>query len=526
MANTDLAIRIATILDSTGLKKADKAVGGLQKSVKSLGKSLGVALSVGTVVAFGKASVKAFADAEKANVRLARNVQNLGLGFATKQIQANLDKISASSGIAGETLVSAFEPLISVTGSVTKSLDLLNIALDGSVSTGIDLATVAQDIANAFVGNVKGLKKYNLGLTQAELSVMSFADIQKKLNNQFRGSNAAYLETYAGKMQILGEAATTAQETIGKGLVDALMAISGNTDIQGLISDIDAFAQDLAATLVEVGKLIKPIVDSLKGLIGLLKQGGTVDVNISPAEQFRREMNNRKPLYGPETVVNAYQNAASQRKAAQDSAKAEAAAAKRARELANLTKKNTAELKKQAALKKAQGIFDLDKIQAVAALQGQITEDEKLRLHLQLALLMGNDEQAKALSEKLAASQLKTQGLATALKDLPTEINPFKDWVSDLDKTLQKLREIAAFTQPGGSSERPGLPSMSPTVASLVTGATTGIAGSNSAGDVYITVNGSVLSEQDLVDAVQNGLNYNALAGKRSDIGRIAGMFG
>jgi hypothetical protein len=139
---------------------------------------------------------------------------------------------------------------------------------------------------------------------------------------------------------------------------------------------------------------------------------------------------------------------------------------------------------------------------------------------------MGNDEAAKALSEKLAASQLKTQGLATALKDLPTEINPFKDWVNDLDKTLQKLREIAIFNKPGGSSQRENLPSLSPTVASLVTGAVTGSAGSTSAGDVYITVNGSVLSEQDLVDAVQNGLNYNALAGKRSDIGRIAGMFG
>jgi hypothetical protein len=67
---------------------------------------------------------------------------------------------------------------------------------------------------------------------------------------------------------------------------------------------------------------------------------------------------------------------------------------------------------------------------------------------------------------------------------------------------------------------------LTPTVSSLVSGAVTGGAGSTSAGDVYITVNGSVLSEQDLVDAVQNGLNYNALAGKRSDIGRIAGMFG
>jgi hypothetical protein len=451
-----MSILINIASEFTGKKafdKAEKSTKRLDLSVKKLGKSLGIALSVGAVTAFGKASVRAFAEAEKANVRLAKSIENLGLGFATKQIQANLDKISASSGIAGETLVQAFQPLISVTGSVTKSLELLNLALDVSASTGVDLATVTQDLANAYVGNVKGLKKYNLGLAQAELTTMSFADIQKKLTNQFKGSNAAYLETYAGKMQVLAEAAGRAQETIGKGLIDALMAITGSTDIQDLISDIDTFAEDLAATLVEVGKLIKPIVDTLKGLIGLLKQGGTVDVNVSPAEQFRQEMNKRKPIYGPENVVTAYQNAAAQRKSAAAAAKAEADAAKRAKQLLALQQKQLMEQKKQAALKKAQGIFDLDKIQVIAALQGKISEDEKLRLQLQLALLQGNEEYAKKLSEQLALSQYKTQGLAFALADLPKDINPFKAWILDLDLIEAKLR--ALNLNPGGGTPSP-----------------------------------------------------------------------
>ena len=115
--------------------------------------------------------------------------------------------------------------------------------------------------------------------------------------------------------------------------------------------------------------------------------------------------------------------------------------------------------------------------------------------------------------------------MARNLASLPDAKNPFASWSAYLDMIIEKARLAAAFGGSGGSSQR-DLVGLTPTVSSLVTGAVTGGAGSPSAGDVYITVNGSVLSEQDLVSAVQNGLNYNALAGKRSDIGRIAGMFG
>jgi hypothetical protein len=187
-------------------------------------------------------------------------------------------------------------------------------------------------------------------------------------------------------------------------------------------------------------------------------------------------------------------------------------------------KKNTAELKKQATAKKQNSLFDLEIIQRVAALQGKITEEEKLRLNLQLALLTGNEKVAADLAGKLADSIDKTGKLKLWLTTLPDANNPFKGWDAFLDSIITKAR-LAASIGGSGSSQR-DMTGLTPTVASLVTGAVTGGAGSTSAGDVYITVNGSVLSEQDLVDAVQNGLNYNALAGKKSDIGRIAGMFG
>ncbi len=152
MAQTDLAIRIATILDASGINKAGKAVDGFDKKLKGLGRTLGLTLSGAALVAFGKKSVTAFIQAEKANVRLATSIKNLGLSFAQAEIQANLDKISRSAGIAGEVLVDAIQPLLQATGSVVQSQKMLELALDVSAGSGVDLLTVTDDLAKAYIG--------------------------------------------------------------------------------------------------------------------------------------------------------------------------------------------------------------------------------------------------------------------------------------------------------------------------------------------------------------------------------------
>jgi hypothetical protein len=108
---------------------------------------------------------------------------------------------------------------------------------------------------------------------------------------------------------------------------------------------------------------------------------------------------------------------------------------------------------------------------------------------------------------------------------LPDAKNPFEAWSKFLDDIIAKAKFAASIGGNGSMARGESFATLTPTVQSLVAGGG-GSAGSSAAGDVYITVNGSVLSEQDLVLAVQSGLNYNSLAGKKSDIGRIAGMFG
>jgi hypothetical protein len=521
MAATDLAVRIATIFDSTGLKKADKGFSKLEKNAKSLGKSLGLALSTAAVVAYGKAAVKAFAEDEAAAQRLAVAVKNIGLSLFTQDVEDFIAKTESSAAILDDKLRPAMQALLTTTGSFTKSQELLNNAITISRASGVDLATVSQDLANGYVGITKGLKKYNTGLTQTELKTKSFSEVLGILLTNSAGAAEAYLGTTSYKLEALGVAASNAQEKIGMGLMDALAKLSGGTTTADAIKTIDNIASGINA-----------ITSAVAGAIGsLVKLYGWFDRTAKAISENYPDpfgVRDDKPKYKSPRMsspAGTWARTKQQREA-------EAAAAKRAKELAALQKKQvaatkalTAEQKKQAALKKAGTMFDLEQIGIIAALKGNISEEERLRLKLQLALITENDKEASALTLKLAQAQGLSKDLSAYLADLPAAKNPFASWSAYLDMIIEKARLAAAFGGSGGSSQR-DLTSLTPTVSALVTGAVTGGAGSTSAGDVYITVNGSVLSEQDLVSAVQNGLNYNALAGKRSDIGRIAGMFG
>jgi hypothetical protein len=144
MANTDLAIKIATTLDATGLNKADKAVNKFNKTVGRLGRNLGLALGTTAIIAYGKASVKAFAADEAAAKRLSTAVDNLGLSLSQSRVTSFVKDLETSSAIADDVLRPALQALLTTTGSLTKSQELLSNAIQISRASGIDLATVSE----------------------------------------------------------------------------------------------------------------------------------------------------------------------------------------------------------------------------------------------------------------------------------------------------------------------------------------------------------------------------------------------
>ena len=539
MATENVGIFIDSRADLKGFKQAETAAQQLNKIVKTLATTLGVGYGARALVNFGRTALKAFSDDQAAAQRLATAVDNLGLSLSKTKVEDFIKQTETSAGILDDSLRPAMQALLTTTGSLIKSQELLNDAIQISRASGIDLATVSQDLANGYIGITKGLKKYNTGLTQAELKSKSFNEVLGIMLAKSANAASDYLGTTAYKMDVLNVAAANAQETIGSGLVDAFARIAGGTEAKDAAKAIDNIAQATSKVIIAVGTVIGAIEKFRKSYTNFLA-GGDVST-----------------MFNATTTTNRSSSPAgtSQRLAQQRIA--EAAAAKRAKALVSAQQKNTAELKKQAALKKAGSIFDLEQIQLIAALKGKLSEDERKRVELQLALLNDNDVLAQKLSEDILKAQDSTGKLYQYFLSIgDTKIkNPFAfldEWIKNfqtqldslkipdlskpstyagtgIDPTLAAIGVIAGYganiPQTGtpstiaSSSALNGLVGMQSTAGFVSTQAVTGT-------NVQVYVSGSVVTEQELIDAIQSGLQSNSLSGAPSQIGRIAGMFG
>jgi len=460
-------LRIPIIGEFKGQKafnQAGKATNTLEKGVKKLGKTLALTFGATQLLKFAKNAAKAFIEDEKAANQLAQSVKNLGLAFETPRIEAFISQLSKASGVTDDQLRPAMQKLLQTTGSVTKSQELLTQALDISRGSGVDYETVVEDLTKAYVGQTRGLNKYKLGLTQAELKTASFANIQSKLTKQFSGANASYLTTYAGKLSILSTAASEATETIGKGLVDALSILvgEGNT-VQPLADSMAELAQQTSNVIVGLADMASGFANL--GGIGDIKFGtkGTTlgelfsfNLNLIPligpvleAARLRGQKINTPTVtqgYLGSMPVGIYPTAAetAARKAA------EAAAAKRAKELAALQKKALDAQKKTLLLQKASKTLNLDAIGIEAALKGKISETDRISLELQKAILEGNATMAEKLAKDLEEATKRNNDLRLALLSTPKAPNPYSEWkVPTLDFGGNKLGTVVpGFTPP------------------------------------------------------------------------------
>ena len=438
----DPSVRIDIAAEFTGKKafdKASKSTSALEKSVKNAGKALVGLFAVKKVLAFGKASAKAFMADEAAANRLTTAVKNLGLGFEDERIKNFVSTIEAQTGVLDDKLRPALQSLLTTTGSVAKSQELLKLAIDVAAGSGEDLTTVATDLSQAYVGNTKGLKKYYLGLTQAELKTASFADIQAALNKQFSGSNAAYLDTYAGKVSVLTVGFENMKETIGKGLLDSFALLAGDQGIGAATSAMDNFGQSISDATYGAAALINKLDFKLnnKGdtFFDFLKNAFIP--SFQPLIDYGAKQKIKpKPFTTPMTISG---QSDTDSQAARQRAAAEAAAAKRAKELAALQNKSVQTAAKQlaaekkrlllekakAALTKAAAVFDLNKIQIAAALKATYDKDERLRLLAMQEIENENGEAALKYIEqlKLLTDEQQTNKLAGIKSISETELS-------------------------------------------------------------------------------------------------------
>jgi hypothetical protein len=497
MAGTNLDIKIiAEFLGKTAFKQAETATNKLNKTVKSLGSSFGVALGGAAIGLAVKNAVKEFANAERETLALTNTVKNLGLAFDAPAVSNYVDQIGKLYGVTGAQAVPAMQALLSATGSVSKSTQIMNVALDLAASRNADVASVASDLANAYVGNSKALASYRLGLTKAELSAMTFDEILEKIATDTFGAADEAANSLSGKMAILAEASNQAKARIGGGLVDALGGLAGPNGAGGAAATIEKLSTNLTQAITGFGylvqevKIAQPILITAGLLIGLAWAPWFTAISVAAlavgalGNALKKNSSIPAPNMGPLFFPTAGDGGYKEREKARKKAEAEAIA--RNKQLAKLIKdqaKAAADLVKKKQLQnaidkanlllgKGGDIFDLDAIQLNAALINQaeqlgkttnaaqmlqIANDvarlniKKSMYELEQAIASGDIKAIEAATARLnedlkiysALSGQRTQMMAieSILKGLtPKELIDQKN----LDEALRKIRELLA----------------------------------------------------------------------------------
>lgn len=547
MAEVRETISIGSKADTRGFKKTESAATKLNKTLKNLAGTFGIVYSTTQLVQYSKASIQAFAQDEKAALSLARTIQNLGLGFESQGAAVNdyISVLEKQTGVLDDELRPAMDRLLRSTLDVKKSQDLLALSLDIAAGTGKSVTQVSQSLQKAYLGQKQAIGRLGVGLSKAELTTASFEDIQKKLAYLFAGQASDAANSYAGQIDRLTIASNNAKETIGKGLVEALIAVSGSGDIDGLVTQMDSFANSIADASKQMAKLIigfKYFSDPKN----IFKSGAALE------EVFAR-IDMGRPLREFNPLNNAVTGYQLDKKQQQEAQRLAAIQAKLLKNAIDAEKKRKAELAKQNALKKAGSVFDQEQIQRIAALKGKLSEEDRIRVQAQLAILNENDVLAKDLTKQILMAQDATGQLYRyflTIGDAKIK-NPFEfldKWLMDFQEKLNNLKfpsmptgvaaavapvsgAIVGFTPQDmgviatkGAVQGPQLPSTN--VGTLPTGNFTYGQGNPLNTNVYVTVQGSVIAEQDLTETISRNLQNQSLSsGKVAQLERYSGFF-
>jgi len=423
---SDIKVNIIGEFQKKGFVQAEKATVDLTKNFDRLRRSARRTFTALVGYTALKQSVKAFAENDAAITNLTKSLDNLGFRFEAPSIVTYLENLEKTTAVVKEDLFPAFRNLANATLDTAKAQELLNVALDISAGTGADLGSVTNALTRAYNGNFSSLGKIQNAYTMAELKAMGFAESVRVLQDQFSGQSAAAADTYQAKITRLNIALGDAAEAIGKGVVDALEALGGGNYDRGL--------ELIASAGEKVGDAFRFAATSVAYFQRFWKQG--LFSSKDQLAEFRRDMDamfREDPAKARTQLRERAKYLATEARQTEKIRKERAAAAK----LAEKEKKN------QIALTKAKAIFDLEKIQIEAALQGKITEEERIRLELMKAIADENVDKTEQLLVKLKQIQDENAKLAQQLTEFPQANDPFSEWGKTLNGVMLQLTAIA-----------------------------------------------------------------------------------
>lgn len=282
-ASTNLEVVISAKDEASAkLKQIQQSTGSLGGALKTFAGVAAAAFSVGAIVEFGKKSVEAALDAEKATRQLNYAVMQISKGTKEQATAINdlSDALQRKSGIDGDALkigaaqLSTFGLSSKAVLGLTKSLADLTVNQKGVNATSDDFTQSANVMAKALKGQFGVLEKSGIRFTEAQQKLIQYgtetekvAALQEGLNQNLKETTDTVGASTEGALARMSRAWGEIQESVGGILIPLLASVA-----EKLVPIFDGMQSIVEAlkTLGQSGNVLTDFLDRLDSKTGII----------------------------------------------------------------------------------------------------------------------------------------------------------------------------------------------------------------------------------------------------------------
>ena len=217
---------------------------------------------------FLKSSVAVAEEAQTSIVELGTAMNNAKIN--TEQNRKAVDASTESMmnlGFTGNSTREALTKMITATGSMSQAQKLMGVAADYARLKHMDLNAAASILTRGTVGAVRAFREYGIVLDTSLPKNQAIAKAFEELNAKIGGQAAAYAETYAGKMAILGVKTNDLKEKVGTLLLPVLTKLS--SWFIGSLEWITKHKAVMEALAILIGSIVTVVVINLTRQLAL-----------------------------------------------------------------------------------------------------------------------------------------------------------------------------------------------------------------------------------------------------------------
>lgn len=286
-------------------KGSEKSLGGLETQAKKFSKGIntalaavGIGLSVGAIINFGKAAIAGAEAAQVADKRLLQVTKSMDLfgkdtAIVTDRLVKFADKQELLTGVTAETVKQVQATLITF-GELGSSADTVGGAFDRATQAALDLAAAGFGSAETNAIQLgKALQDPIKGLTALARSGVTFTEQEKERiktlveSNQLGEAQALILAAIEQQVGGTAEATVTASarmeaafgqitDAVGLALLPVLEEFSiwlstpeGQEKLQEIIAGITGMIEEFQSFVGFLGEEVMPALEMLTGESGI-----------------------------------------------------------------------------------------------------------------------------------------------------------------------------------------------------------------------------------------------------------------